>query len=183
MYWNSKRGNARALFSAIVGMKPEITGPNGTLSSVAAQNTARLSLCIAWWKDHAHRLWLHIDWVAASHIQPTAKVRTPIRGVVCDHVRVCDRDPLAIDQQSHNGLAIHNRLDEVGGRPTISIVAARLPIAIFVASVIHFPVVHMRGRGHTQKNAGDKPQTLHDTWWFLLEAGTGSSTQLGFRAP
>ena len=83
-----------------------------------------------------------------------AKVRAAVRSVVGHHVGARNANPAAIDQQPHDGLAIHHGLDEVGSRPAVLDVAARLPIAILVGTVIHTPVVHMCRRGRcAQKHA------------------------------
>src|ERR1051326_1597282 len=96
--------------------------------------------CLARRKDHADWLWLHLDWVVAAHMQVTAKMRPSVRGAVSYHVGARNGNPAAIDQQPHGGLAIHHGLDEVGSRPAIPNVAARLPIAILVGTVIHTSV-------------------------------------------
>ena len=54
-------------------------------------------------------------------------------------------------------------IDEVGSRPAVVDVAARLPIAILESTVIHTFVVHMCRRGRcAQKHAEHKPRALHD---------------------
>src|SRR5437868_3067791 len=61
----------------------------------------------------------------------------------------------------------------VGSRPAVLDVAARLPIAILVGTVVHTSVVHMCRRGRcAQKHAEHKPPALHD-----MRSGLGGRTR------
>jgi hypothetical protein len=119
-------------------------------------------LRIPWWQDQANRLRLDIGRITARYEEATAEVSLSVQGRFCDDVGLWNRNPGAVNKHAHDGFAIHNGLEEIASRPAILLVAARLAIAILIASIVHAPIVHVGGCDYrAEKNADDGSRTLY----------------------
>src|SRR5262245_59952189 len=125
--WKPSRGPS-SWMSALLGMSVIFHSRFVSTTSATPLVASLMPSCLPRRKDHADRLRLHLGWTAAAPMQVTAKMGTSVRGVVRDDVGARNGDPGATDQQLHHGLAVHDSLDEVGGRSAIPDVAARLSI-------------------------------------------------------